>query len=74
MAAIVPKLNHYGNSFADKVFGQGVEESSTRGDIITSSLGNSTMGDLEEFSFFEETVKDFILARLGYPVTYPIPD
>ena len=23
---------------------------------------------LEEFSFFEETVKDFILARLGYPV------
>jgi hypothetical protein len=68
MAAIVPKLNHYGNSFADKVFGQGVEEATTKGDIITSSLGNSTMGDLEEFSFFEETVKDFILARLGFPV------
>ena len=68
MAAIIPKINHYGNSFADKVFGQGINESETRGEIITSSLNNSTMGSLEEFSLFEEQVKDFVLARLGHPV------
>jgi len=68
MAAIIPKVNHYGNSFADKVFGQGIYESDTRGEIITSSLNDSTMGGLEEFSFYEQTVKDFILARLGHPV------
>ena len=68
MAAIIPKVNHYGNSFADKVFGQGIYESETKGEIITSSLNDATMGNLEEFSFYEKTVKDFILARLGYPV------
>ena len=68
MGAIAPRLNHYGNSFADKVFGDGVFESETRGEIITSSLGDATMGTLEEFSFYEQTVRDFILARLGHPV------
>ena len=68
MAAIVPKLNHYGNSFADDVFGEKVNESSTKGEIISSGLGDITMGGLEEFSYFDETVKDFILARLGFPV------
>jgi len=68
MAAIRPKVNHYGNSFATKVYGQGIYESETRGEIITSSLNDSTMGNLEEFSFYEQTVKDFILARLGHPV------
>jgi len=50
------------------VYGQGIYESETRGEIITSSLNDSTMGNLEEFSFYEQTVKDFILARLGHPV------
>jgi len=68
MGAIAPQLNHYGNSFADKVFGQGIYESETRGEIISSSLGDVTMGTLEEFSFYEQTVRDFILARLGHPV------
>lgn len=68
MAAIIPKINHYGNSFADKYFGQGINETTTRGEIISSSLNESTIGSLEEFSSFEETVKDFILARLGHPV------
>lgn len=68
MAAITPVLNHYGNSFADDYFGQGINEAETRGDIITSSLNKSTMGSLEEFSPFEITVKDFVLARLGHPV------
>ena len=50
------------------MWGDKITEASTKGEIISSSLGDITMGDLEEFSYFDRTVRDFVLARLGHPV------
>ena len=68
MAAAKPKFTNYGNSFADKTFGPKFVNQTTKGDIITSSLNDTTMGDVVEFNNFEETVRDYILGRLGFPV------
>ena len=68
MAAVKPRFSNYGNSFADKTFGTKILSQTTKGEIITSSLNDGTLADTVEFNNFETTVKDYILARLGYPV------
>lgn len=68
MAATKPRSNNYGNSFAGTVFGTNIYDQTVKGEIITSSLNEATMADVVEFSNFEITIKDYILARLGFPV------
>ena len=68
MAAIKPDFSQYGNSFAKKVYGANIFDMTTKGDIIASSLNDNLMANVVEFTHFEETVKDYVLARLGYPV------
>src|SRR3990167_10209354 len=36
-------------------------------EVITSSLNVTTLADEIEFTKFEETIKDFIMGRLGHP-------
>jgi len=68
MAAAKPTFAQYGNSFAKKTYGPTFTDQTTRGEIITSSLNVGTLADLVEFNAFEDTIKDYILARLGHPV------
>ena len=65
----VPLLTDgYGNSFGEAQEGVTVADTSFRGLIDLETLGTTTMSDGVEFNKFEETIKDFIMARLGHPV------
>lgn len=65
----VPTLTDgYGNSFAAAQEGTTVFDSVFRGEIDLDTLGKHPMSDGVEFNSFEETIKDFIMARLGHPV------
>ena len=65
----VPLLTDgYGNSFGETQEGVTVADTSFRGLINLETLGTTTMSDGVEFNKFEETIKDFIMARLGHPV------
>lgn len=63
----IPKADSYGNSFADP-YGDLVNTVTPKGEINPSELHNTTLQDSIEFNKFEETIKSFILGRLGYPV------
>ena len=66
-----PKVWYPGNSFAKKhtaVIGGVVEQHEPKGQIKSDELNTKTLADVVEFSLFEETIKDYILARLGHPV------
>tara|TARA_R100000963_G_C4626667_1_gene92750 strand:+ start:47 stop:910 length:864 start_codon:yes stop_codon:yes gene_type:complete len=64
---IKPKLAAYGNSFS-QYGGKNVEDGNPNGEIDIEKLNATTIVDGVEWSHFEETLKDFILARLGHPV------
>ena len=64
---VSPKLSSFGNSFADWD-GQDIRSGRPKGDIDRDKLNATTMVDGIEFTKFDETIKDFILARLGFPV------
>ena len=56
----------YGDSYTIP-FGDRVDTVKTRGEILTTNLNKGTITDEVEFTNFEEQIKSFVLARLGYP-------
>jgi len=64
---IKPTTGDYGNSFGIP-YGDNVFTIKPRGEIITSSLNETTLQEPTELSHFEEQIKSFILGRLGFPV------
>ena len=56
----------YGDSFTIP-YGDKLSTTKTRGDILTSRINKDNITDEVEFSDFEENIKSFILARLGFP-------
>lgn len=62
-----PKLKGYGDSGA--IYGGNrITDGIPKGEIDSSKLNTGTMTDGVEFNKFEETVKDYVLARLGAPI------
>jgi len=64
---VAPKLSAWGNSFT-KYGGNLATQGKPEGDIDIDKLNRTTMVDGVEWSHFEETLKDFVLARLGHPI------
>jgi hypothetical protein len=63
-----PKIKSYGDSFGT-YGGDGLNDYSVKPDNIDpSKLGNNRINDGFELNRFEESIRDFILARLGHPV------
>lgn len=63
-----PKLLGYGDTFGT-YGGRNLGDTDLYSTAIDGSkLNNSTFSDPVEFTFFEKTIRDFILARLGHPV------
>lgn len=48
--------------------GQSIVDSVPKGEIGSSELNKNNLADAVEFTKFEETIKDYVLARLGHPV------
>ena len=65
--AYTPNLAAFGNTFA-KYAGKPISDAKPLGEIDIETLNATTMVDGVEWTHFEETLKDFILARLGHPV------
>ena len=64
---VTPNLSSFGNSF-EVYGGKTVGSGKTKGTIDYDKLNNTTLLDGVEFTYFEETLKDYIFARLGHPV------
>lgn len=63
-----PKLLGYGDTFGT-YGGRNLGDTDIYSTAIDGSkLNNSTFSDSIEFTFYEESIKDYILSRLGYPV------
>ena len=62
-----PKLAAFGNSFTPYA-GTSVTGGKPSGEIDIEKLNATTMVDGVEWTHFDETIKDYILARLGHPV------
>lgn len=62
-----PQVTSYGNSFA-KPYGDLATTADPKGDIIASSLGATLLQDTVQFNKFEDSIKSFILGRLGFPI------
>ena len=62
-----PNLASFGNTFSDYA-GKPITSGKPKGEIDIESLNATTMVDGIEWTHFDETIKDFILARLGHPV------
>jgi len=62
-----PSLASFGNTFAEYA-GKPITDGKPLGEIDIESLNATTMVDGIEWTHFDETIKDFILARLGHPV------
>jgi hypothetical protein len=68
MSVIVrPKIAVYGDTGAT-FGGELLTDSVPKGDISSTKLNQNNLADAVEFNKFEETIKDFVLARLGHPV------
>ena len=64
---IRPKVSVYGDSGA--VYGgELLTDSVPKGEISSTEINQNNLSDVLEFNKFEETIKDFVLARLGHPV------
>lgn len=63
---IKPDTGSYGNSFGIP-YGDNVFSIKPRGEIITSSLNETSLQDTVELTQFEDQIKSFVLGRLGYP-------
>ena len=59
--------NPWGNSAAT-YGGTSISEVTPKGYIDRDTLNQTSISDVVEFNRFEETIKDFILSRLGHPV------
>ena len=68
VTVIKPEIKGYGSTYGQ--FGGNKLENYKAYDenIDPAKLGVSTEEDGTEFNLFEQTVKDFVLARLGHPV------
>jgi len=67
MTAARPKILGYGNSFGvshQKV----LSDYEPAGDINPDELNTTLLTDGVEFNLFEQSIRDFVLARLGHPV------
>ena len=64
---ILLNLAGWGNSFAT-YGGKPVLKGTSVGEINYETLNATTMVDGVEWTHFDETIKDYILARLGHPV------
>jgi len=64
---IVPKIASYGSSFG-KYQGVDITDYQVSGDIDPSKLNRNLIVDGVEFNLFEQEVRDYVLAQLGYPV------
>jgi hypothetical protein len=64
---LTPTLAAWGNSFTT-YGGKPVDTGETKGTIKADKLNSTTVQDGIEWTHFEETIKDFVLARLGHPV------
>ena len=62
-----PKLSAFGNTFTT-YGGNLVKDGNPKGGIDYEKLCATTMSDGVEFTYFDQTLKDYILARLGHPV------
>ena len=72
MAITTPNLASWGNSFSQYA-GQSIADGTADGsfgknEIDYETLNATTFVDGVEYTHFEETLKDYILARLGHPV------
>ena len=56
----------YGDSYTHP-YGDRVTTVTTRGEILTSNLNKGNITDEVSFTKFEESIRSFILARLGFP-------
>ena len=61
-----PEITMFGSSYG-KFGGKRITDLDATGDINSANFNKNTMIDGVEFNKFEETVKDYILAKLGYP-------
>lgn len=68
MAVQYPNVTVYGSSFGTKNGSKLTSFSSKHGEIDLEALNKNVIIDGVEFNTFEETVRDFVLARLGHPV------
>ena len=62
-----PKIKFYGDS-GGTYSGRLLTDSTPNGEINQDTLNKNTLSDTQEFKTFEEYIKDYILARLGFPV------
>lgn len=65
--ALKPRLTSYGSYFG-RMNGDKITDLSSTGEIDTNSLNKNLLIDGVEFSLFDRTIKDYILARLGEPI------
>jgi len=72
----IPDVRGYGNTFAEfesaNELGAGrgpiSDAGGTKGNINRDNLNKNVLDGSVEFTKFEETVKDYVLAKLGHPV------
>tara|TARA_R110002020_G_scaffold379488_4_gene590743 strand:- start:3354 stop:4214 length:861 start_codon:yes stop_codon:yes gene_type:complete len=62
-----PRLKGYGDSFGE-YGGRLVTDTIETGDIDLQKINKNNLSDTLELNKFEEHIKDFCLARLGFPV------
>ena len=62
-----PKIRSYGDTGAT-YGGKQISDSIPRGEIDHTNLNNNTLQNVQEFGPFEQTIRDYVLARLGHPV------
>jgi len=62
-----PKIRAYGDTGAE-YDGYQIKDSIPKGDIDHTNLNNNTFQDITEFTLFEKSINDYVLARLGHPV------
>lgn len=62
-----PHLATFGNTFVDSV-GAHIDQGVLQTSIDRAKLNTGTEGSTEEFTQFETTIRDYVLAQLGHPV------
>ena len=66
---IIPNVTSYGNSFSNNTSQSiGDHTSPDVQEIDLDNLNTTTQSDVVEFTNFEQQIKDYILASLGFPV------
>ena len=63
----IPRLT-YGNSGAREPFSDDLRDNQPAGMLDATQLNRTTLHEGVEFNDFEETIRSFVMARLGHPV------